>query len=290
LSRFERKLGDKSGYSEDKEVARLGFTALPLLALLSCRGVVHKSYDATIARAGRMLLALQRSDGGFYPELDLKTGKPRGDHQPLFAAGQGVFAFTLLEAWAPAQDKAVYRDAAERAMQYYAGPYWHSAPYDFFFLEENWHCLAARAALSTHRNDAYERFCLDYVTAKERLVFDENDGPRALSGGYGVSPLFPPHNTATAGYGEALAAAISVRRARHMPVKHQLDVMGRVVGFLTRNQWRAESCFACVRPADTVGGFSESSTSPIMRIDYAQHAWSAIGYGARELARREASD
>ena len=41
---------------------------------------------------------------------------------------------------------------------------------DFFFFEENWHCLAARAALAHHRRDDYERFCLDYVTMKTRLL------------------------------------------------------------------------------------------------------------------------
>ncbi len=286
LRRYERRKGDFTAFSLDDKLARLGHTALPLVALLECRRLVGDKYDDTIARAGRYLLQMQRPDGSFYPELDLAAGEPRGAHLGLYAGGQAVLALVGLEQFAKSEaDKKTYRDAAERAMQYFAGPYWHRAPYDFFFVEENWHCLAARAALPTHRNDAYERFCLDYVTFKSRFILDEGTGQAGeLSGGYGFSPLFVPHNTATAGFGEALAASLAVRRARNMSTEAERALLGRVLGYLTRHQWTDDACFACARRADTIGGFSESSTSPLLRIDYAQHAWAALGHGARELA------
>ncbi len=39
-----------------------------------------------------------------------------------------------------------------------------------------------------------------------------------------------------------------------------------------------------MRPgAAAVGGFSENSASPVIRIDYVPHAMAAIGHGGREL-------
>ncbi len=283
LASTERKSGKLSAFTTDKRRGSLGHTALSLAALLTCRAKVGDRYDDSILRGGRALLRMQREDGSFAPALDLSTGEPTGTRQSLYAPGQAVLALVLLEAWSPAKHRPSFRDAAERAMKHYAGPYWEHGLRNFFFLEENWHCLAARAALPVHRNPEYEQFCLDYVTFKSRFIQDERDVPSALVGGYGFSRLFPPHATPTAGFGEALAASLAVRRARGESATKELALAERVLAFLLREQWQADDSFGCVDPAAPLGGFSESATSPIQRIDYTQHAWAAIGHGAREL-------
>jgi hypothetical protein len=181
-------------------------------------------------------------------------------------------------------DAGELRRAIDRAMDYHANSYWKRPLYDFFFLEENWHCLAARAALTTHRHDAYERFCIDYVTFKSRIILSRTDGvPDELIGGYGLSPLFPPHNTATAGFGEALAASMAVKQARGLALDGDRALMQDVLGFLVRAQWTEQNCFACARDAGVVGGFSEHAASPVIRIDYVQHAMAALGHGGKFL-------
>jgi hypothetical protein len=288
LATTEKKSGRLSAFTTDAKRGSLGHTALSLAALLTCRPKVGARYDDSILRAGRALLQLQRDDGSFAPALELSNGRPTGTRQSLYAAGQAVLALVLLEAWARPEHRERFREAAERAMQYYAGPYWQHGMKDFFFLEENWHCLAARAAIEVHRNDAYERFCLDYVAFKSRFIQEAGDVPDAFVGGYGFSPLFPPHATPTAGFGEALAASLALRRAREQDATRELALLERVLGFLVRQQWRDNDCLTCANPTAPVGGFSESATSPIQRIDYTQHAWAALGHGARELrnARR----
>jgi hypothetical protein len=284
LATTEKKSGQLSVFTTDKKVGSLGHTALSLAALLTCRPRVGAAYDDAILRAGRALLKMQRDDGSFAPALELARGGPTGKRQSIYAAGQGVLALVLLEARSKPEQRERFRDATERAMQYYAGPYWQHGMKNFFFLEENWHCLAARAALTVHRNDAYERFCLDYVTFKSRFIQEPGKVPAAFVGGYGFSPLFPPHATPTAGFGEALAASLAVRRARGQDASHELALLEQVLAFLVRQQWQEDDCFACANPATSIGGFSESATSPIQRIDYTQHAWAALGHGARELA------
>ena len=57
----------------------------------------------------------------------------------------------------------------------------------------------------------------------------------------------------------------------------------RIVSYLLNEQWLAEDCWACQSPEFVTGGFSESMSSSVIRIDYVQHALSAIGHGAKYL-------
>ncbi len=297
MASLERPSGAVSGlvYDEPKRPPRrqagLGDTALPLIAFLTCRPRTGPEHDALIARMAGFLLAMQRPDGGFHPRFDLDKGAPIVGPDPMYAAGQAVFALTLLEGLLTRDDApegmpalAEVHTAVERAMNYFAGDYWGHSLYGFFFLEENWHCLAARAALPIHRNAAYERFCLDYVEFKGRLILDTHSGVRDdLVGAYGFGNVLPPHNTPTGGYGEALAAAMALRSAQGSERTQDTELMQQVLAFLIEQQWTESNCFACTPDQVVPGGYSESVGSPDMRIDYTQHVWSALGHGGRAL-------
>lgn len=294
LAGLERRDGDRGGIVWPKGSTKwmpLGNTALSMIAFLGCRERTGKTHDALIHRMGQLLLATQRPSGSFAPSFDPATG-PRGEGDPMYAEGQVVMALVLWEAMllaaeerpAGTPDEATLRGAIDRAMAHFAGPYWDLVVRDFFFFEENWHCLAARAALAHHRRDDYERFCLDYVTMKTRLVHDEATGGEAdLVGAYGFGTVFPPHNTATAGYGEALAAAIAVARARGLDTAPQEARMRDVLGYLLQQQWTDSTCFACSDAMPMVGSFSEHYGEPTIRIDYVQHAMAALGHGGQAL-------
>ena len=184
----------------------------------------------------------------------------------------------------PLPDAAQLKAAIDRAFAFYGGPYWPRPLRDFFFFEEGWHCLAARTALTSHRNDGYEQLCIDYVASRLRYVARAADTsePNFL-GGYGLSDMFPPRNTATAGLGEALNAAIAIKQKRGMNVEQDKAILRDLVGFLLRAQWSEAGCYACKRPEAVVGGFSQQLASPSIRIDYVQHAMAAIGHGGRLL-------
>jgi hypothetical protein len=200
-----------------------------------------------------------------------------------------VFALTLLEK-VTAQDPGRFaeheriRDAVEAAMSYIANDYWDGFATDFFYMEENWHCLAARASLRHHRHEGYEQFCLDYVTYKMRLILDENDRVDPdLVGGYGFGNVLIPHNTGSAGFGEAGAAALAIKEVRG---EDRSEIEGRlalVLRFLLHFQWDDVSCFACSATHPVVGGFSEHMASPVIRIDYVQHAMAGMGHSGRML-------
>lgn len=284
-------------YPVEKEFREIGLgdTALSSIALLSCRDLVGDRFDADIARMTRFLLRMQRDDGGFYPRYDMQTHRPVPGPDPLYAVGQAVFALTLLETLTDAggvtvelPDHDQVRAAVERAMSYTAHDYWDLFAADFFFMEENWHCLAARAALGHHRHEAYEQFCLDYVQYKRRLILDEHsDVVSDLVGGYGFGNVILPHTTGSSGFGEAMAAAMAIKRARGLPLEQDQAAMTLALRFLLHHQWDEVNDFAVDAPHPVVGGFSEHMGSPHIRIDYVQHAMAAMGHGGRQLGLLE---
>jgi hypothetical protein len=282
--------GGAAALTDQPDIARLGSTALPLAAYLTCRERVGKRYDQLIGELSRFVLRMQRENGSFFPEFVLSAKAPRGEHESLYSAGQAVLALVLTEELAkrepglPLPPLAELTPAVDRAMDYYGNHYWPAALRSLFYLEENWHCIAAQAALRSHRNDAYERFCIDYTTFKSRLILRAADGadPEHV-GGYSVTSMLPPHNATTAGFGEALAATLGVMKARGVESSRERTLMREVMGFLMSQQWTEEACLICEPEARAVGGFSEHSASPVIRIDYVQHAMAAIGHGGREL-------
>jgi hypothetical protein len=274
--------------------ADLGSTALPAIAFLSCRPRVGETHDRLIAGLARFLLTMQKPDGSFYPLLDLDSGAPIDGPEPMYAGGQAIFALSLAEKLALDEPKVataaglpsaeVLHEAVERAMNFYTGPYWDLFVRDFFYLEENWHCLAARASLEHHRNDAYERYCIDYMTYKSRVVLDhESHVAPEFIGGYSLGNILVPVNTPAAGFGEGMAAAMALKHARGESIDVERESMRLVVGFLLRQQWTPASCFACAPDNVALGGFSESMGAPEIRIDYTQHAWAALGHGGEWL-------
>jgi hypothetical protein len=275
----------------------LGATALSAIALLSCRERVGDEFDEAIGRMTRFLLRMQREDGGFHPEFDFTTGQPVPGPDPLYAVGQAVFALTLLERLTTEHElpelpaPGPTRAAVDAAMTYTAEDYWNNFITDFFFMEENWHCLAARASLGHHRHDAYERFCIDYNQYKARLILSEDDdAAEDLVGGYGFGNVLIPHNTGSAGFGEAMSAAIALKRARGEDTTADEAVMRRALQFLVRQQWDEAGCFACAsEPHAMVGAFSEHMGSPEIRIDFVQHAMAGMGHGGRMLGLLDGS-
>ncbi len=264
-------------------------TGLTLATLVACRRHVGDRHDALISRLTRLLLHAQREDGGFHMRVDRRVSAPIDGPTLLYAGGQVVLGLARAESLAASTPGAIdvplaqLHDAVERAMSYIAGPFWDHAGRDFFYIEENWHCLAAAAALPVHRHDGYERFCLDYITFQTRLILDEeSDVEPSFVGGMGFGNQLPPHNTPTAGYGETLAAAAQIAEARGLDTSEQQRVMRSVLAFLVAQQWQEEDCFACSRGAvPVVGAWSESMASPLIRVDYIQHALSALVHGGR---------
>lgn len=292
MAQHARRSGDAIALIRNRRSneAQLGSTALPAISFLACRDRVGDHHDPLIAGMAALLIAMQRDDGSFYPQYDVEAGAPIDGPEPMYAGGQALFALSLAEKMAREHPEAAAAAglpsaealgaAFEAGAAYYAGPYWDNFLRDFFFLEENWHCLAARASLGHHRIEAYEQFCLDYMAYKARVPMDEDSRvDDEFLGGYSMSNVLTPVNTPVAGYGEGLAAAMAIKQARGEDISADRQQMLDVIDFLVRQQWTPETCWGCATNRVVVGGFSESMSAPEIRIDYTQHAWAALGHG-----------
>jgi len=271
---------------------RMGPTALGLAAFVRCRPYVGARYDDLIGRLARAVVHQQRADGSFAHYLHLADGRTAKRKGSIYVDGQIVLGLSLLELHqtrtapesSPAlPDPGAVHDAVEAAMSFFGTDYWPRFIRPIGFIEENWHCIAAAASLEHHRHDAYERFCIDYVTFKSRLIHAPGTVRDDLVGGYGLGNIVPPHNTATAGYGEAAASALRILQARNEETQPLEGHLRAALAYLLRNQWRRDRCFACAQKGFIPGGFSEHPASGRIRIDYVQHAWSALGHGGRAL-------
>lgn len=289
LASLEVQKGDVGGIVFPKgkgKVAPLGGSALSMIAFLACRPLVGDRFDGTISRLGGGLLAMVRPNGAFAPSIDLETGRPVDGQMALYTGGQGIFGLVLweqAEGMTPPGDLGAQLD---RVMDYTAGEYWSPALKDFFYLEENWHCLAARAALTSHRRDGYERFCVDYMKFKKRLILEasDTDDPDYV-GGVSFGTLVPPYPAATAGFAEALVAVLEIERARGLEELARADEgrVDRILGFLLRHQLSSHTCRFCNPKAWTNGGVSGNDGWPIIRIDFVQHNLAALFHGGTSL-------
>lgn len=273
-------------------------SALPLVAFARCRPRVGEKHDTTIRRLAAFLSEMQAPDGTFRPEYRFKNSKSDlgptrlgkgavvNGVEPLFVSGQAVLAFVLLQkdVYAPSSiSREQVRNAAQVTMDHVAFRHWDHGLSPFFFIEENWHCLAAREALEVQRHDLYEDFCLDFMRFKLRVILTEEEGtPIEFVGGHGFGSIVPPHNTATSGFAESMAAAIAVKNARGEDWPQARQALKRAMAFILRQQWTPDNAFACQKEA--LGSFSEQTHIPEVRIDFVQHAWAGLGHGREALA------
>ncbi len=303
LKRMDRLFyqhGEYGYFAKSKKRLRLGETALPLIAILECAARGFAADESKLAAALRTLVRLQRKDGSFMKGFSIPEEELMTPREGLFASGQAAYALILLEQYEQAHPKySLWQEAGleseaalgqiiDAALDYYGGSYWSNAPRDFFYFEENWHCLAARAALTSHRNEQYEQFCIDYM--RFRLQFIEGpDSDLGLGGGVTVSPLFPPYGTPTAGIAEAGSAAVSLLRARGAPASQMLAGVKASIGYLLRLQLNESTCFACM-DRRARGGFGESSVAALIRVDFVQHAMAGIFHGGEVLFPKEQNE
>lgn len=266
--------------------ARLGPTSLSLAAFGMCkRRFGLERFDPLMAKLTRFVVSLQdEATGRFAPAAALPSGSPSPGPHALYADGQAILASILMheladepgpirEAFARAELERVVR----RAMDYTTGPYWPWPLRSFFFLEENWHCLAAKAALGSLRDERYESFCLDLVAWRGRLV---QAGPQGDRGAYHFAHVSAPYTTPTAGFLEAGSAALEIAKARGEEAADLEAALERAMGFTVRAQWDETACFACTHRLPIVGAYSESLASTTVRVDFVQHAMAGLA-GAR---------
>lgn len=255
--------------------APLGPAALSAIAMLEYQ---RRTGDPRFAApAGELLAsleALQLPSGELQHRARLSDGAPDERFRTMFASEQAALAFVLADT-VLARPQA--RDRARRALDWLVDD-----KYDFFlggFLygADHWSCLAALDAHETIPDRRYLDFCLGYSRFLQRLQFQPGGWENAdYAGHYGFSAVLVPQAPGTAGLTEAIAATTALAQLHGLAAPDVERQAFDGCAALLRDQLRDENAFLARDPAEARGGVRRSLVEPEIRLDFTQHALSAL--------------
>jgi hypothetical protein len=258
--------------------APLGHAALTAIALLTYQDHTGDRRYATMARQLlEFLLSMQRPDGELHHLYDVTDGRAVDSPPGMFASEQAALALVL--------GQRIFEDgrmlgAAERALDFLTLRKHDHFLGRFVYGADHWTCLAAEAATPRLAHLHYLEFCRGYARFMGRLQYPADEGPaRDFAGHYGFGYLLVPQAPATAGFAEALLSTVALAEHHRRPDRALKDQARAALSALARDQLRPENSYLVRSPARALGGFRRSLVEPEIRIDFVQHAASALVRG-----------
>ncbi|MCB9553170.1 MAG: hypothetical protein H6705_15085 [Myxococcales bacterium] len=266
----------------DGDWAVLGSAALTLVGMLEYQ---RRTGDARYAEPARRLAAfiraLQRADGDFDHKYHVATGALDRDARLMFYSEEAALALVMAHKVLGDTESLA---AAERALDHLTGP-----KYSRYFLgwfiygADHWTCIAAEEAWPTLAKRDYLDFCAGYADFVARLQYDGAWWDNAdFDGHYGFSGLMVPQAPGAAGFSEAIVSTAALARHHRDPdLAAALDAqIAPALDALAREQIRPDNAWLMPDPAAARGGIRRSLVEAEVRIDFTQHALSALIRGA----------
>ena len=268
---------------EGSATADVGSTALAILAFVEiARTKLDEGYAQIVPYLTAFLRAQQRPDGELRHLYDRAANRPV-DVQLLYYTGEAALALSRAHALlGDARDL----DSATRALAHLIGPAWSFFGSRYYWGEEHWTCQAMDDLwdrLAAPAREAALDFCLGWQSYGRKLMHAPGDTPFDGDGAYGVGPILTPRLTPVGSRTEAGVATLEAARragrsaAELAPLERQ---MRRSIALMLRHQLgrpggeSREYLFA--DPPAVEGAMPGSEVDWQLRIDYAQHAGSAL--------------
>jgi hypothetical protein len=168
-------------------------------------------------------------------------------------------------------------DAATRGLSHLVGPAWRFFGDRYYFGEEHWTCQAMADLWERAPDRTALDFCRRWQAYGRRLQLRSGDAVYDADGAIGVGPLFTPRLTPVASRAEAGIATLDVLlRERAQDLEALDDQQRRALALLVRQQLRPGPVAIFSSPADVYGAMPGSEVDLALRIDYVQHAGSAM--------------
>jgi hypothetical protein len=260
----------------DEPVVALGSSALALIAFTEVvRSHLDESYRTHVVELSRFLRGQQRPDGEFMHYYDRRESHPI-DRQGLYYSSEATLA--LARAYPITHDPADL-DAAVRGLQHLVGPAWHFFGNRYYFGEEHWTCQAMAALWPHAPNPQALDFCLRWHAYSRAMQQRAGDSFFDSDGAIGVSPVVTPRLTPVASRCEAAVATLDIARRVGVAPKELEALEGqlrRALALLLRQQFRPGPRHLFKHPDAVFGAMPGSEVDWDLRIDYAQHAGSAM--------------
>ena len=261
------------GEGDDVEI---GSSALTLIAVAEIvRTELDVSYRTLVADLARFLRQMQRADGEFMHVYNRTKSQPR-DVQYLYFSGEAGLA--LARAHRITGDP-LDLEAASRALAYLVGPAWHFLGNRYYFGEEHWTCQLMAELWDRAPNASALDFCLRWQAYGRVMQYGPGETAFDADGAYGAGPLVTPRLTPVASRCEAGVATMEIARRANVPDAEirALDLqLRRSLALLVRQQLNPGASHLFADPDAVRGAMPGSQVDWQLRIDYAQHAGSAM--------------
>jgi hypothetical protein len=258
------------------DVVDLGSTALAVIAFSEIvRTHVEDGYATLIPPLTRFLHEQQRPDGSFshYYERSTKTRLPL---QVPYYAGEATLA--LARAHRVTGD-ASDLEGATRGLAHLVGPAWSFFGDRYYFAEEHWTCQAMEELWERAPSERALDRCLRWQEINRALQLGPGESPHDGDGAYQLGTVVTPRLTPAASRCEAGLATLRIASLTGRPEgeRRALDAqLRRSLALLLREQLRPGPTHLFVDPEAVRGAFPGSPVDYQLRIDYAQHAGSAL--------------
>ncbi len=260
---------------EDR-VVDIGSAALATIAFVE---IARTKLDPGYALIGRGVDSLpgaeQRPDGEFMHQFDRTTRAPI-DVQFLYYSGEAALALSRSSALLGDRRDL---DAARRALAHLVGPAWTFFGSRYYFGEEHWTCQAMEDLWDRAPSDAALAFCLRWHAYGRKLQYGPGDTPYDADGAYGFGAIPTPRLTPTGSRCEAGIATLAAAARAHTPPGERSALEAQVrrsLAMLLRRQLPAGAAYLLARPAAVAGAMPASEVDWQLRIDFTQHAGSAL--------------
>jgi hypothetical protein len=260
----------------DDDVVDVGSSGLALVAFVEiARTELDPGYGLIVPELAAFLRSQQRPDGEFMHLYDRRANAPI-DKQLLFYSGEAALALARTHAL---RGDPRDLDASARALAYLVGPGWRFFGSRYFWGEEHWTCQTMADLWARIPNRVALDFCLGWNAFNRALQYGPSDTPYDADGAFGFGPIVSPRFTPAGSRTEASIATLEIARKAHVDpaqVAALEDQSRRALALLLRQQLRPGPVHLFANPAAVEGAFPATGVDLSLRIDYAQHAGSAM--------------
>lgn len=264
----------------DEGTATLGTAALSAIAALEYQRRTNDTQFAERARELlRFVLRMQTKNGDFRHFYHAATRVVDEQARTMFYSEEAALALVLGHR---VLGDAPFLPAAERAMNFLTKEKYQFFVGWFIYGADHWTCIAAQEAWPYLKYRRYLEFCQGYAEFLRRLQYEPGQWDNQdYQGHYGFGSLLVPQVGAAAGFTEALISTyeLGLHHGHHdQRLLRQIEVG---LGALLREQFRADNAYLAKAPQRAIGGFRRSLVESDTRIDFTQHALSALIRGAK---------
>lgn len=259
----------------DGAIADLGSSALALLAFTEIdAGGIDAGFRTTIRELTSFVRSQQRPDGELMHYYDRAVPAPI-DVQVLYYTGEATFALGRVHRVTGDEEALA---AAKKGLAH-LGRSWSFFGSRYYYGEEHWTCQAAAELVDRSDDRTALEFCRGWHAYTRAIQYRPGETPFDAAGGFGVGPIVPPRITAASSRSEAAAALLDAL-ARTSPNDADVplleDELESALELMLRSRIGRDQEHLFATPEAIVGRLPGSHTDMRLRIDYEQHAGSAL--------------